>query len=703
MHFNDYLYLIKNNEQVVNKFGEINSIFKYQLHILAPNIFSMKKITFTIAAILGFSSLALAQDLYVSPTSYMYVQDEVVFVNDDIRLEAADSNIYLRDDAQLIQNTNTKNSDLGRLSVYQEQTGNQYEYSYWASPVGLSTTDNPQLAFPNPTVLQNDESLTAWRIIKQPASAAINEIGFSMYPMDDFIYDSTTSLLSSYWIYTVTDAYSYNQWAKQGRTGFIAPGHGFTMKGTPGSTPTAGNVLEFKGRPNTGDILVSCRWNGTSVAQTDYDGLLPSQVESLVGNPYPSSMDLKLLFVDPTNLIGHNRNTFLEVAVYFWEDSGLNTHLMADYEGGYAIYTPGDLDDANDDGTYRRARFRKFHINGSGGGTGSNNGNGNVGFSTNYSGNHARRYAAIGQGFMLRNIDGNAGGDVILDNSMRVYIKQDNTNGGDGAIFNKTGDSSENGSLTEPTVAMSHNGLDYNNIVNNPTIVPEMRIHTTINDTYVTENVLAFRAKGSETSFKPGFDARTSQELGTDAYLISEDIHLSIKSIAYNIDAKVPFGLVAENDQSVYSITIDELNNVSDNVDVYLFDKLNNTYTDIRNDVFEITLDAGTYNDRFEVVFRNAAQEEEEELEITENDVVNSFNVYQNNTNNVLTIKNPAGYIVKSFTMFDVTGKLIYNKQNLGNNEEYTFPTNTLSNGMYLTKVVTDQDFEITKKVMVHN
>jgi hypothetical protein len=663
----------------------------------------MKKITFTIAAILGFSSLTLAQDLYVSPTSYMYVQDEVVFVNDDIRLEAANSNIYLRDGAQLVQSGTEKNSDLGRLSVYQEQTGNEYEYSYWASPVGLSTTDNPQLGGLNPTVLKNDESLTAWRIIKKPASAAINEIGFSMYPMDDYIYDSTTSVLSSYWINTTVNAYSYSQWSQEGRTGFIAPGYGFTMKGTPGSTATSGNVLEFKGRPNTGIITVPCVWNGTSVAQTDYDGLLPSQVESLVGNPYPSSIDLKLLFVDPANLTGHNRNVFLEQAIYFWEDSGLATHLMANYEGGYAVYEPGDLTDINDDGSYARAKFRKFNINGSGGGTGSNNGNGNVGFSTNYNAPyHYRRYAAIGQGFMVRNIDGNVGGNVTFDNSMRVYIKQDNTGGG--AIFNKSSNtSSESSDINENTIAMSHNGLDYNDIVNNPTIVPEIRIHSLINDTYYNESVIAFRANGSETIFKPGFDAKIAQKLKTDTYLITgTNKELAIKSIAYDVDAKIPFGIIAEDDLSTFSITINSLDNVSDNVDVYLYDNLNNSYTDIRNGTFDITLDAGTYNDRFEVVFKNASQEQEE-LEITEEEIVNSFNVYQNNTNNVLTIKNPKAYIVKSFMMFDVTGKLIYNKTNLGNNEEYTFPTSSLSNGMYLTKVTTDQDFEITKKVMVHN
>ena len=77
--------------------------------------------------------------------------------------------------------------------------------------------------------------------------------------------------------------------------------------------------------------------------------------------------------------------------------------------------------------------------------------------------------------------------------------------------------------------------------------------------------------------------------------------------------------------------------------------------------------------------------------------------VFQNNSNNQLVIKNPKSYIVKSFTMYDVTGKLIYNKHNLGNDTQYTFPTNTLSSGAYITKIITDQDFEITKKVIVNN
>ena len=644
----------------------------------------MKKITFTIAAILGFSSLALAQDLYVSPTSYMYVQDEVVFVNDDIRLEAADSNIYLRDGAQLVQNTDTKNSDLGELSVYQHQTGGIYEYSYWGSPVGVAVDG----------ITKANENFDVTNL-HQAATTTLNETNSATYPVSPYGYNSTIAQIKSYWIYKTVNAFSYAQWDQVTNTGDIDAGWGFTMKGTPGgNTLTSGNIIDFRGRPNTGTMTIPCAWNGISSADPAYDGLLASQVESLIGNPYPSAMDLKLLFVDPANLTGHNRNTDLELAVYFWEDSGVATHYMADYEGGYATYVPGDLTVSTDDGTYAPAQFTRFLV---GTDVGESTG-GIISLSGDYTGNHSRRFAAIGQGFMVRSSNGVSGGsDVTLDNSMRVYMKQDNTFGGNGSIFNKAGDNSD----TNEVVAMSHNGLDYQHIVNNPTIIPEIRILTKINDTYYRESVVAFRANSNE-SFKAGSDGRIAQKLHTDAYFIADNNELSIKSITYDIDAKIPFGITAKNNMSTYNVKINRLRNVSDNVDVYIHDKLNDTYTDIKNGEFDITLDAGTYNDRFEVVFRNASQEQEE-LEITEEEITSSFNVYQNNTNNVLTIKNPKAYIVKSFMMYDVTGKVIYNKANLGNSEEYTFPTNSLSNGMYLTKVVTDHDFEITKKVMVQN
>jgi len=641
----------------------------------------MKKITFTLIALLGLPSLMLAQDLYVSPSSYMFVQDEVVFVNDDIQLEAADSNIYLREGAQLVQNTDSKNSDIGELSVYQEQTTGVYEYNYWCSPVGVADAS-----------MSSNVNFDITNLHKPTNPALSSDVTTAIYGTTGS-YQSTASQIAKYWLWQMQSGGGYVDWSHVSDTGNVATGFGFTMKGSP----TANNTIDFRGRPNNGTLTIPCSFSGTD---SDANSGLDDQVETLTGNPYPSAMDLKRFLMHPTN------KPLLDSGIYFWEQKAVGTHYLASYEGGYAVYTPGaivpDGDYNNplhanwsDNGTYANVAFSAYNN------AGNQMGN-SGGSSADYKNNNERRYAAIGQGFIIRSIDNGgaaAGGNAVIENSMRLYFKEDSTTGGNGSIFGKT----SNSTATETQAkAMSHNGLNYQELVNNPNATPEIRIHTKINDTYYRENVLAFR-NNTNLSYNRFCDGKNPSVLKSDTYFIADDKKLVIKSIEYDIDTRLPFGLNADNETNTYSVTINSLTNVSDNIEVYVYDKEDDTYTDIRNGAFEITLAQGEYDNRFEVVFKDASKETIEENLITEAEVTGSFSVFQNNSNNQLIIKNPKSYIVKSFTMYDVTGKLIYNKHNLGNDTEYTFPTNSISTGTYITKVTTDQNFEITKKVVVNN
>nr|PHS06366.1 MAG: hypothetical protein COA88_10775 [Kordia sp.] len=631
----------------------------------------MKNFKLSLIALLGLPTLILAQDLYVSPTSYMYVQDEVVFVTDDVQLESADSFIYLRDGAQLIQDNNTKNSDLGELSVYQQGTVGVFEYNYWCSPVGVGT---------NGTTGDVNFDVTNFH---SPDSGAINEINSTTFSISTSGFNSTNTEIKTYWLWQVLNAYSYNDWVSiRYYPASVETGAGFTMKGDPG----ADRIIDFRGRPNNGDLSIDVDWDGSSVA-VNYDGLAGNQVESLIGNPYPSTMDLKMF------LINANNQADLESAIYFWQQKVNSSHYLADYEGGYGMWVPGTLLDLNDHGSFTAATFVNYEIGSIVGETGITG----TGTGTAYGAPYSRRYAAIGQGFMVRSLPGIQNGNAEINNSMRLYVKD---TPGNVDVFGKS--SQSNNEEDNKIIAMSHNGLDYSDIINNPTIIPEIKIHTKINDSYYRESLLAFRAN-TNTSYQANSDGKIAQKLASDTYFIADNNELSIKSIQYNIDAKIPFGMLAENNQSTYSVTIYSTEDIADSVEIFMHDKLNDTYTNIRNGTFEITLDVGTHNDRFEVVFKDASKEANDELIITEAEITGSFDVFQNNTNNQLVIKNPKSYIVKSFTMYDVTGKLIYNKHNLGNDTEYTFPTNTLSSGTYITKITTDQNFEITKKVIINN
>ena len=82
-------------------------------------------------------SINLVAQLSVRNDSYIFVNDEIVFVEDYINLEESTTKLYLRNEGQLVQGSgSTGNSGIGELSVQQDGTVNQWSYNYWCSPVG---------------------------------------------------------------------------------------------------------------------------------------------------------------------------------------------------------------------------------------------------------------------------------------------------------------------------------------------------------------------------------------------------------------------------------------------------------------------------------------------------------------------------------------------------------------------------------------
>ena len=78
------------------------------------------------------------------------------------------------------------------------------------------------------------------------------------------------------------------------------------------------------------------------------------------------------------------------------------------------------------------------------------------------------------------------------------------------------------------------------------------------------------------------------------------------------------------------------------------------------------------------------------------------FAVVQNNEQGMLTILNTYKKDIKSITLYDITGKLILNKENLGNNDSYQFATGALSDGVYVVKATTADNINVSKKVSIY-
>ena len=110
-----------------------------------------------------------------------------------------------------------------------------------------------------------------------------------------------------------------------------------------------------------------------------------------------------------------------------------------------------------------------------------------------------------------------------------------------------------------------------------------------------------------------------------------------------------------------------------------------------------MTLPSGVNNTQFEITFKsNVALGVEEKA-------IQNFVVYQNNNEKSLTISNSLLMDVATCNLYDVAGKIIFSKKDLGTNASYKFSTSGLSDGIYIVKLATKDKIEVGKKIIIKN
>lgn len=587
-----------------------------------------------------FNQQELFAQMYVSPNSYVFVNNEQLFVKGDLELNSATSNMYLRNDAQLLQGTVASgiNKGVGSLSVYQEGTADGFDYNYWCSPVGntLSAT-----AVNNPFGITQLKDVTGLTTSINPVlTTSLNGLASPL-------------TISERWIYKFVTSNAYANWVYVGNANTINTGEGFTMKGTDGTSannPGANQRYDFRGKPNDGTI-------GITVA---------AGMRTLTGNPYPSAINLNLFLRDPANL------AVINGTAYFWENNdAVNSHYLTAYQGGYGTYIANNGDFSP--GTYTSATWNTYN------GDGTLNTNGVSTGST-----YKRMFTPIGQGFK---VEGTAAGSAQMKNSYRVFVKEGVLNN---SQFEKNGNGA--GANRWPEI-QNVAGTDYTQYSNQE--LPQIKIHTVLNNQYSREVALAFNNAATD-GFDLGMDAKAPEyTLPNDAYFpVDAASQFVISTLPFDIDKRIPFALKA-GEQTTFKVTVGNLINFTDAENIYLFDKATGIYHDIKNNFFEITLPAGVVKDRFEITFKDAT------LSSNDNVLAGGLTVYQNNGTKNLTIANPQMLNLKSCAMYDVAGKLIFTKNNLGANAEYTFPTSNLSDGVYIVRVNSNDNKEMGKKIIV--
>lgn len=582
-------------------------------------------------------SLTSNAQLFVKDNTYIFNKGNVVYVNGNVELNGSNSNFYLRNEAQLLQGTTSTSSNkgIGKLSVFQEGTVNNYAYNYWCSPVGNASA----------SIGNEDFGITMLSVpITNTSSTAATMLAMNNY---NGVSGAGTLSIAPYWIWKFLSSSTYSQWFQSGSTTNISAGQGFTMKGTSGSdatnpgesvpnNPGSKQRYDFRGKPNDGNISVNVATNNFT----------------LTGNPYPSALHVNAFLLDASN------SACSGIAYYWEQDKTVNSHVLLAYKGGYGTYSPISLGSS---GLYVPATFDTYTITGTLNSTGSSSGL-----------IIDRKYAPIGQGFMIKGL---SNGTVTLMNSHRAYYK-------------------------ESTLATSHFEKSSNIINQNngesSNLVSHIRLNTSFNDLYTRQVALAF-VTGATDDIDRGIDAESpaSTDLTNDSYFVIQNGKYVIQGIEFDSNKRLPLGVKITDNTTVRFSLANEIN-FDFNQDVFIYDSLDNSYHNLKEGDYSVILNTGVYNQRFELTFKGT------DLTINSS-VKNNLAIEENNLNQTLSISNPNLIDLKSVMLYDLIGKLIFDKVDLGTKNIYEFPTNFLSDGIYIVKLKTNDGQIVNQKIIVKN
>jgi hypothetical protein len=475
---------------------------------------------------------------------------------------------------------------------------NWYDYTYWSSPVVDAEVSN--------ALFQSNPNNRFW----YNASNYLDSNG-------DDIDDNNND-----WILVDTSNPTYNT---------MTPGRGYaathnTIGFVNGNT---GYIYNFEGALQTGNVSYLIDFNA---ANSDH--------WNLVGNPYPSAINVDDLFT---------MNTSIKNVVYLWShhtapsDANPGNQVLNFDQNDYILFNNampiGNGSDINGDGVVDGADVPE-------------------------------KYIPSGQSFF---VSSTSSSPIIFKNSLRATGENSNTQ-----FFRTTENDSES------------------SIVDNN----KLWINLSSDTGAYGQTGIAYMNDASDGFDGIGYDTKRNLTVNTAASiytLITEmpDLKFGIQAKAANslsLKEVIPLGFKTQlTEPSIYSLNLLKVAGAFMNSNVtYLKDNLLNVTHNLNESGYLFTSETGEFNNRFEIVFQPEILSISENI-LTPNDV--SVVELSNGDVNISVGKNKT---INTVDILDSSGRTIYKLK--GQDSSETYNLSQLSQTTYIARITLSNGQVISKK-----
>lgn len=488
---------------------------------------------------------------------------------------ASTANIIINDTGSLVQIDNNS-SNIGNITFKRNTTPlKQYDYTYWSAPL---------------------------------AGITLSQLG-----MPSLFYSFNQTI---------------NNWTYETGVAVMSAGKGYIARAPNNLNYSTPQIVQntFIGVPNNGVIT-------TPIIKVS------GVTNNLIGNPYPSAIDIDLFLTDPAN-IGIVNGT-----VYLWTHNTAITNTIP----GTSIYN------------YTSNDYAKYNLTG-GVKTGSTAISGGV---------IPSGKIAAGQAFFIETNSSLTNGAYVasFNNSMRV-----------------AGNNNQFFKLNNPVVLNSN----YSNIEKNRVWLNVTNAGGAYDETLVGYVTAATNGLDSL------FDGKTlpgGNFVSIYSILDSNNLAIQGKALPFDQNDVVPLGFSTTLTGN-FTIALENFDGLFTNQNIYLLDKSNNTFYDLKSQNMTFSIDAsGTFNNRFELHFTSKT------LSTTNSNLV-SNNIQIVKKEKYIEIKSN-GENISSVQIFDLLGRIVFTKDKINTLEFNTTDLNVSTQAL-IVEVILDNREKIVKKVMMN-
>ena len=419
-----------------------------------------------------------------------------------------------------------------------------------------------------------------------------------------------------------------------------------------GETTTLPAAVGYTMKGTRGWVPVSDRQNYTFKGKPNNGDIsinIGSGQNLLLGNPYPSA-------IDANKFIEDNLNNF-NGSIYYWDHFGPeNSHYLEEYVGGYAVF---NLSGGVEAATSSDARINDNNESGS-----KTPGN----------------YIPVAQAFFVNSLEASNPSTITFKNEHRAFVKE------------APGDSQF---LSQEYPTKNKEQASY-------TRDSRFKIRLTFNSPKGYRRQILVTADAKTTNgYDIGYDAPLLDNFPEDMYWVIDESEFVIQAVPnFNFSQVLPLGM-RFSEEGEFSIELHKLENFTRDVNIYLHDKEEDTYHNLTKAPFKAETQTGSFNDRYEIVFKAPEPEVIDKPEINPD---NSWILvdYLRDSQEIM-LGNPDLRPIEHAEVFSLNGQLIERFTNIQTERDIVLPIGRpLSSAIYIVRIYSKGE-EYSRKIIISN